>query len=129
MLITKFLVALAAPVFCIAATIPANTGGLVVPRSPISGGDAAEPGESVSTVVSIQKLGRSQRGVHICGGSFITRYLVITATHCVRGVAQQELRVLAGTTVSYTVMAMSGMTSSSTWLTLYAVFNWWRRDV
>lgn len=80
------------PVRVAAVVVAASVGAAwVQPAGAVVGGDEADPGEWPWHVALIEN------GDAVCGGAVVALDLVVTAAHCVDGVAAGRLAVLAGT--------------------------------
>lgn len=60
----------------------------------IVGGQDAQPGEFPWQIALQRKYGKSF--YHSCGGSILNERWIVTAAHCVKGVAVKSMRVVAG---------------------------------
>lgn len=84
------------PVVKIKTDLSEFAGSDMLPFLPrIVGGDISQ--ENYPWMISLQRVVAGGGSRHICGGSFIDNRWVLTAAHCVFGVAPNNFRIIANT--------------------------------
>ena len=73
------------------------TGAQFEPQPMIVGGSTASPEDWMFTVALLDASVRSNALATFCGGSLVAAQWVLTAAHCVTGLAPSAVNVLAGT--------------------------------